>query len=521
LARNRPDIGLERTESAAVRRRIRRATSMPRTIKRKKTRTPKKQPSQIDHSTVAEHHHTGKTLVPPLASLPKMTPFSWMNDRLPEMLWAALLISSQPRSKALNTFRQVADHIAHLDDEKPPYDVTHTGLSELGLEVREGFIKVISATDERKDALRPLLLLRELPAREDWAAIINQTPSNEDWQTLMIAVARTLNHQSEESTDCRWARLICMMAAGMLRLPTEIAKEYTYYPDYGEQRKVRPSIRAAELALDVAAKITEREWPKKFWFQCSEDTPCFPLPTTLPPLSQVIGTTPSQVKEVYRLLVEHSNQTVTTTATDPRHDTVFGVALYSLNILQELLRIGASQSIIARIALRTLVEGFITLSYLAKEDNPELWKSYRVFGAGQAKLQYLKLEELGASPTYVNTETLKELANEDVWEEYLSIELGHWEKANLRSQSIKANVKNEYDTFYAWTSAFAHGHWGPVRDTVYDTCGNPLHRLHRIPRDIARALPDVIPDACTLTDRLLSVVSQCYPDFPHRVSVKT
>jgi hypothetical protein len=494
---------------------------MPRKIKRKKKSSPKNQSPQINHSTISEHHRDGKTLTPPLASLPKMKPFSWMNDRLPEMLWAALLVSLQPRSEALDVFRRVADHIAHLDDKNLLYDITHTGLSEMAPETCEGFIKIIAATEECKETLRPLLLLRELPVREYWATAIEQAPSDHDWKALMTAVAHTLDHQSQESTDCRWARLICMMAAGMLELPTEIAKEYAYYPEYRDQRKVRPSVRAAEMALDAARGTIEREWPDKFWLQCLKDTPCFPLPAKPSPLSVVVGTTPSHVREVYKLLVEHSNQTVETTATDARHDTVFGVAAYCISILQELLRVGASQSITARIALRTIVESFITLSYLAKEDDQELWKSYRVFGAGQAKLQYLKLEDMEASPTYVDTETLKQLANEDVWEEFLSIELGHWEKANLRNQSIKAGTKDDYDKFYAWTSAFAHGHWGPVRDAVYDTCGNPLHRLHRISRDTVRTLPDVVPDACNLVDKLLDVVSQCYPDFPHRVTVKT
>lgn len=90
--------------------------------------------------------------------------------------------------------------------------------------------------------------------------------------------------------------------------------------------------------------------------------------------------------------------------------------------------------------------------------------------------------------------------------------------------SEDAGVKDFYDRYYAWryyawTSTFSHGHWGALRDTVFDTCGNPLHRLHRIPRATPRPLPDVVPDAALCLDRILEAVSQCYPDFPSRVSL--
>jgi hypothetical protein len=158
---------------------------------------------------------------------------------------------------------------------------------------------------------------------------------------------------------------------------------------------------------------------------------------------------------------------------------------------------------------------------LIHKNDSDTWRSYRVFGAGQAKLQYLKLDEATEDTSYVDIETLIELANEDLWEEYLPIELGHWANSNLRDLSIGAGVKNVYDEFYAWTSTYAHGHWGAMRDSVYVTCGNPLHRLHRIPRETPKNPPDVIPDACRLMDRLLSLIDSYYPSFSERVTIQT
>lgn len=482
----------------------------------------KKKKNKPDHSTIKQHHQKGKTLIPPLANLPNLTPASWRDERLPEMLWAILIVAQLPQPRALAIFRRVAEYFYQFRGEKDaPSDVRHSGLSKMRPEVLEGFLRTLLAADDCREILRPLLLFHDLPARDAWEKALNVTPSDEDWMTLMHAVALTLDHQSQESTDCRWIRVVCVLFAGKLVLQSQAqVDEYLNYPNV-DLRKVRPTIRATEGALTAVTKTDDvnEEWPRKFWEQCLSDTPCFPLPLEIPDIPEV-GTTPNRVQEVYDLLVEHCYNTQTMTAVDPRHDTTFGTGLYCLSILQELLRIGASQSITARLALRTIVDCLISLAYLAKKDDPALWKSYRVFGAGQAKLSYLKLEEMEEALSHIDVESLKRVANEDLWEEYLSIELGHWEKSNTRKMSEDAGVKDLYDRFYIWPSTFSHGHWGALRDSVFDTCGNPAHRLHRIPRVSARNLRDVLPDACFCVDKLLEVISTCYPDFPHRITVR-
>ena len=291
------------------------------------------------------------------------------------------------------------------------------------------------------------------------------------------------------------------------------------YPNHEDPCMMGGSIRASETALSIPnSKPTE--WVEKFWNECLNKTSCFPLNTNFTIGGLSTGTTMEQLGKVHNLLFQHVHETQATSGIDSRHDTVLGIGLYCLGLLQELLRVGNCSSISARASLRTIVECYITLTYLVKKNNAELWQSYRVYGAGQAKLAFLKLDESTDEPNYVDIQTLEQVANEDMWQEFLNIDLGHWDNTNLRQMSIEAGVKDIYDRFYDWTSTFAHGHWGAIRDTVFDTCGNPLHRLHRIPRQSSRALPDVVPDACELVDKVLEIVSQLYPDFPHRVTLK-
>ena len=488
-----------------------------------------KQPKHTStgRTTIAGHMQQGSKLTPPMAALPNIELQSWKDDRLPEMLWAALIVSYFEQPTALRLMARAISYLGEQkksESEESPVsvgcDVTHTGLSQMEDSFLREFLSRLTPDEKCRAVLRPLLLLEDLPARDAWIEAVRMQPEPEDWRDLMQAVAVTLDHQSQEATDCRYARVRAALLGGRLHMPREKIDELVAYPNV-ELRKVRPSIRATEGSMGMMFQgSVSHEWPSKFWGQCLRDTECWSLQveTSNPKLPQV-GTTLTRVQEVRQLLIGHCNQTRSSTAADARHDTAFGVGLYSLNALEDLLRIGTGNTVSARFGLRSLVDNLITLAYLTHKDDLQLWKSYRVFGAGQAKLQYLKLEGDVTQPSYVDLATLQNLANEDTWEEFLQIELGHWEKSNTRKMSEDAGVKDFYDRFYGWTSTYSHGHWGAIRDTVFDTCGNPLHRLHRIPRTAPRSLPDVVPDAAACMDKILEIISRCYPDFPHRVTI--
>ena len=117
-------------------------------------------------------------------------------------------------------------------------------------------------------------------------------------------------------------------------------------------------------------------------------------------------------------------------------------------------------------------------------------------------------------PKHIDLSTIEAIAGEDLWEEFLNIELGSWSGLDLRKLSEKTGVKDAYDAHYSWTSGYSHGTWGPVRESCYETCGNPLHRLHRYPQQ--QILTDTVLDSCILVDCILEDLDKAYPGFPQR-----
>jgi uncharacterized protein DUF5677 len=489
------------------------AAAMGKAARKKKLKYQKRTP-------LSGHKREGRRLDPPFVQfgLNKRL-VSWMNDRLPEMIWAALLIAALGRDAALAAFRQFLRFIAEHPNRELFYDGTLTGFANLGDPVRNELIGFLCRSSPMKEALAPLMLFDGLPARETWQEKLKDHAPGSS-MILMEAVRLTLFHQSQEATDCRWVRLMCGVFGGRVIVPPKELQQLNGYPNLGDQRTVRPSIRAAESGMDMV-ESRDLSWAKAFWSECWEKTPCMARAEIEgeKPVADVQGIALGSLLKIRRQLEAHWENTHSTTAIDARHDAVFGMAFYAIRLTEETLSLNHGRTVLGRLALRTFLEIHVTLRHLLQEDSVELWRSWRAYGVGQAKLASLKVDESEKSPPhYLDADVLKDISNEDFWEEVVSVDLGHWTRADLRKLSEKVNLKDAYDRYYGWTSGFSHAHWGPIRESIYRTCLNPLHRGHRCPR-VGKPvpLPDIRADIGGLLNSILSDLDHAYPGFAYRL----
>jgi hypothetical protein len=462
---------------------------------------------------ISGHIRQGNQLLPPFSKLENTRLTSWINDRLPEMIWAALIRVAISRDLALGQFRRILNFIGERGQVDSLSDITLTGFSKMEKQLREEILSFIIEPPETAHALATLRLFKSLPARETWDRLLPSVSPNVE--LLMNAVGATLYHQSQESTDCRWLKLMAQVLTRKIAgIPKEIAEEWFGYPNVGDQHSVRPSIRAAEM-IQFPGDTPGTTWTKAFWDEAWKNTPCLVLAERKDPRPFEVGTTRQQVCCVIDKLKLHWKETHSTTAIDAKHDGVFGIAFYALRILSELFSIEIGNSVLGRLGIRTILEVHINLRFLLAKNDENLWKKWRVYGAGQAKLNALKFDDNIEAPKHIDVESVEQIAGEDLWEEYLPIDLGGWSGLDLRRISEQSGLKDTYDKHYSWTSGYAHGMWGAIRESCYQTCGNPLHRLHRYPE--VRRLKDTADDAAQLVDQILCDLDKAFPNFPHRV----
>lgn len=467
---------------------------------------------------LSKHKKEGSILKPPFLTIPKMRTSSWIDERLPEMLWAILLHKGLGREKALEVYRNVGLFVQTKDFLS---DVSISGIATWPEAYRLSLFKGVFGDPETQKALKPLLMFLEMPVYDDWKFLGEISSEEEEKElagSLVESVAQVLWHQSQEATDCRWAWLLPMLVSGKMKVPRDMFENITQYPNKGDMRSVRPSIRASEIAMHLRENPTD--WPEKFWLMCHQNTMCLPIPREDNYNEKVdINLLHEDIREIQIELMRHFMLAEKNSKLEHKHAAIFGLAFYVLRLMVELTITNFWKSATARITLRTIAEAYITCAYLIKNDSPDTWRGFLEYGSGKTKQAYLKLRDLGTIPPYVNIKLLEEIANEDKWEEFVAIELGHWDKTSLREMSDIAGCKDIYDKYYDWTSAYTHGNWGAIREAVIDKCSNPLHRLHKFPSMGMHRMPSIVYDAVDLTNKLLNLLEGQYPDFPLRLKV--
>ncbi len=470
---------------------------------------------EIPSTDISKHKREGFTLKPPFRQLAGMSPVSWKDDRLPEMLWAVVLIGNLKREEALNLFRKVAALVSKRPELS---DVTHSGMAEWSRENRLNFVNLLKESHpDAAKILQSLVIFPQLPGHTEWSEVLG-SPSDEGQAAdyLSKGVVTTLWHQSQEATDCRWIRFLCEIHGGKIKFSSQIGgidetlRGVFEYPNYGDLRHIRPFIRSSEISMNMRNEDKKNEWPENFWKACIRSTFCAPLPRQ-EQRKDNIKVRHDQVNKVRHLLLLHYMKTDESSAIESRHDSIFGFGFYSLRLFDEVVATNLSRGAIGRIVLRSFVESYITLAYLIKKDDPLLWDNFRNYGIGKMKLSYLKTRDLKDKPSFIDEEFLKRITNEDRSEEFSNIELSHWTSSDLRKMSEEAGCKNLYDAYYDWTSSFSHGNWGAIRESSFAMCANPLHRLHLIPSVNIYPLPGVLEDVVKVVNLILSLIESQYP----------
>ncbi|MBW4061569.1 hypothetical protein HJC99_03315 [Candidatus Saccharibacteria bacterium] len=449
-------------------------------------------------------------LVGSFAEIP-FTNRSWFDRALPEVLWVALLRNIY----ALQTFTDVLKPILNEFEYQGINSIELTNLGSIEHDKAERIINFICSTREHRIALRPLLLFEDLPQYNLWKAAINEEPDYQaDGEALGLTIHKTLDHQSQEATDCRWAKCYIGMISNKITFIHRSSTPYDIldYPDVADMRKTRPSIRSMEIAFDMG--VQHSDWADSFWEGCFESTECFVNDYGAPHEERfTTQDTADFIRHERRKLFLLRN-IIGSYKKDIKLDIAVGTGLFAVKILDELLDNEASRTgILGRLALRTLTEVSINISYLRSAPE-EVWASFRNHGTGEAKKVLLKLMNTGVQFTFVDIDDIFLQANEDRWMEFNSINLGDWEDANLRDRAIKADEKDIYDTFYDWPSHYTHGQWGAIRREVFMVCTNPLHRFHLLPNvEGERSYADVLLDATRLTKWILHDVYAIYPEL--------
>lgn len=467
----------------------------------------------LNFSPLDSHKQSGKVLKSVFADLQNMKDRSWLNQALPEMIWVALIRNRMNLSTFTDAFKPVAQRFVDLGITNP----TLTGISGSPEDKKLEIIDILTSSPFLRKTLRPLLLFDDkLPDFELWNDAINMEPNfEEDAAILADTIARTMDHQSQESTDCRWFRLMPLLIARVFHVPDEMRDEILTYPDVADIRHARPSIRSMELMCDLITGMPEEpsRWCNDFWEVCFSSTECL-IPETPKNKNTYSKTDYDAFIDIQRQKLSGLKMYHEEHLPNIKLDVLIGAGLFALKILEELSNSPASSGILGRSAIRTLTELGINAVYLCEKDDEDTWKNFYLHGQGDAKKTFLKYMRAGTRPAFVELSDIWLIANETRYMDFLDINLGDWDDANLRDRAIEADMKDHYDHYYDWTSNYTHATWAAIRREVYTPCQNPLHKYHLLPaNEVPNGYGSVMEEAMRLAGLVLALIYEEYPEL--------
>ncbi len=133
---------------------------------------------------------------------------------------------------------------------------------------------------------------------------------------------------------------------------------------------------------------------------------------------------------------------------------------------------------LAGVLLRAMADIHITLAWITLKPE-ERSRQFVLHGLGQEKLLLEHLKARGVEDEH--TRSMEAWIDSQRYTWLTEVNVGNWADVSIREMADEAKLLDFYRLRYSPLSAEAHAMWNHIARFNLRTCGNPLHRYHRIP----------------------------------------
>lgn len=469
------------------------------------------------HSKLSDHTFKKGEFITPINSLPMMQEFgdekSWTYGRMPEYLWIGLILKHFGREEGLRKSYGIISMLHKLAPEL--HTARLSQILRLDKDVQEKFFDYIVCIGA-KESLSPLTIFLTASRAPIFAEhFYCPEQSIEDrCETIIQTMRDIMDHQSHESTDIRFVALYFNQLSGKVHLLKEQVELLGAYPASKHtdeiMRLARPTVRSSEMIILTFEK-TDSAYLKDFWRCVSEMTDCSIFAIKFPEEKRNITAYMEKLHEVFAYL---SELFIAANPLDEKMNVLLGIATYSYKRLKEIYDHHLFNSISGRSCVRVLIEDYIMMKYLVKNEasHDNIWRDYQLYGMGLYKLVLARHRESDVSEeSHFDKKYIEALVNEFKGEEFINMDTNYFDKQGIRLKAESVGEKNLYGLYYDYDSSFEHGLWGAIRESSLLKCNNPAHKYHCVP-DIENetVLKTVLPDCMMVMNKTLSFLNELF-----------
>lgn len=469
------------------------------------------------NSKLSEHTFVKGRFITPLNSLPMMQELedekSWTYGRMPEYIWIGLILKYFGREEGLKKSYYIISKIHNVAPDL--YTVRLSQILKLDTNIQEEIYEYIISLGV-KDAISPLTIFltgSQAPVFAKYFYSYKQGIEDR-CKAIVETMSEIMDHQSNEATDIRFVAVYFNILSGKMHLLKEQVNLLISYPASKHideiMRMARPIVRSLEMMI-LTFENTDSEYLKGFWRCVSEMTECDIFVINFPEENRSITAYMESLHEVFVYL---SELLIASNMLDEKMNVLLGIATYSYKRLKEIYRHQLFNSISGRSCVRVLIEDYIMMKYLMKNEafHENIWHDYQLYGMGLYKLVLTRHRESDClEESHFDEKYIEALVNEFKGEEFINMDTRYFDKQNIRSKAESVNEKSLFGLYYDYDSSFEHGLWGAIRESSLLKCNNPAHKYHCVP-DIEDeiVLKTVLPDCVMIMNKTILFLNELY-----------
>ena len=438
---------------------------------------------------------------------------SWTYGRMPEYLWIGLILKYYGRDEGLSKLYRIISALHRLAPEL--YTARMSQIITLQKDIQKNFYDYIISIGA-KEALTPLTIFLTASKAPVFAECFYCTEQSVEYrcETMIQTIRDIMDHQSNESTDIRFVALYFNLLSGkvhLLKKQVDILRSYPTANHSDEiMRIARPTVRACEMMI-LTFEQSNSTYLKEFWRCISEMTDCSIFTIKFPQEHRNITVYMEKLNNVFNYL---SDLFIATEPLNEKMNVLLGIATYSYKRMREIYEHQLFNSISGRSCVRVLIEDYIMMKYLVKNEasHDNIWRGYQLYGIGLYKLVLARHRESGVSKeSHFDERYIEILVNEFKDEEFINMDTKYFDKQNIRLKAEDVEEKSLYGLYYDYDSSFEHGLWGAIRESALLKCNNPAHKYHCVP-DIEgdTILKSVLPDCVMVMNKTVSFLDEIY-----------
>jgi hypothetical protein len=440
----------------------------------------------------------------------------WNLERLPEYIWIGFILDYYGREEGMKRIHEICT-ILH-DIAEPILLPKLSEIFSLNDSEQNRFYQEILCIIS-KDVLAPLTLIFTYSRSPLFSqTFVSPEISMDDrLNKMMDILKKTSDPQSELSTDIRYVVLYYLAISKKLYLPNQEEVDlFNQYPtmnhDNPVMRLARPSIRACEGAVSGMDTSANTEHTSFFWERISKMTDCKLFKIQF---EEEKGDTDQYIQYLQDIYSYLSEVFTKTSPLDNKMLVLLGIATYSFKRIKEVSDHKLSNTIVGRSSVRVLIENYIMIKYLIKNEptHKDIWTEFQEYGIGQFKLIVERSREQTPvrENSHVDYKYLEILIKGFKDEMFLDMDTRYFDDKNIRDKAKIVDESQLYGLYYDYDSAFEHGLWGAIRESSLLICNNPLHRYHCFP-DIndEQNLKSVWPDCVMVMNKTINVLDEIY-----------